>query len=296
MVTLKNNKLQIKILKTGAELCEISSTKHGTQFMWNANPDIWGNYAPNLFPIVGMLKDECYFFEGQTYQLSKHGFIRNNTNFQIIEELNESVTLKLNFDEDTLKHYPFKFEFYITYRLIDNKIHISYKVRNVDSQPLYFSVGGHPAFKCPVFADESYTDYQLIFDKEETSKTHLLNVKSGLVTSETRAVFDSSTTINLRYNLFDQDALIFKDLKSRKVSLNSKTYGDILTIHFEEFPFLGLWAKPNADYVCIEPWIGIADHEDTNQQFIDKEAIITLDVNTDFKATYTIEIHKSQLV
>lgn len=295
-VTLQNNQLKIAINKTGAELCGISSTKNGTQFMWNADPNIWANYAPNLFPAVGMLKDETYYFEGNKYQLSKHGFIRNNSNFQIVEESDKSVTLRLTFDENSLKIYPFKVEYYVIYHLNRNKLNITYKVVNLDSKPIYFSVGGHPAFKCPVFENEVYDDYQLVFDLEENSETHLLNLQSGLVTDKTETVFDTSKTIQLHHDLFNRDALIFKDLKSRKVSLNSRIHGNILTLHYKDFPFLGLWAKPNANYVCIEPWLGIADSEHTNQQLVEKEGIIKLDEQKEFEATYSIEIHERHLV
>lgn len=296
MVALQNDILKININTTGAELCEISSNKNGTQFMWNADPNIWGNFAPNLFPIVGMLKDETYHFEGESYQLSKHGFVRNNSNFQIDEESIESVTFKLQHNTQTLKSYPFKFEFYVEYRLMENNLHITYKVLNKDSKTIYFSVGGHPAFKCPVYDNETYKDYQLVFERDESSQTHLLNLQNGLLTHETKAVFDTSKTIQLHENLFNQDALIFNDLKSRKVTLNSNARGPILTVHFKDFPYLGLWAKPKANYVCIEPWLGIADSEDTNQDLTTKDGIITLPIGEAFSATYSIEIHKSHLV
>ena len=296
MPKLNNDLLHIDINPIGAELCDISSIRHGTQFMWNGNPDIWANFAPNLFPIVGMLKDETYYFEGKPYQLPKHGFIRNNTKFQVIKESNTSVTLRLSFDEDSLKSYPFKFEYLVIFELDDTKLHITYKVINKDSKTIYFSIGGHPAFKCPVYPNENYKDYRLVFETEEISHTHLLNLKSGLVTSNTAPIFDSPTHIQLRPDLFDKDALIFKDLKSQKVTLNSHQHGDILTLHFSDFPYLGLWAKPNSDYVCIEPWLGIADHEDTDQQLTTKEGIIALASGKEFSATYTIEIHRLHLV
>lgn len=296
MVTLQNDILKINIKTTGAELCEISSTKNGNKFLWNADPNVWGNFAPNLFPIVGMLKDETYCFEGESYQLPKHGFVRNNSNFQIAEESIESVTFRLRYNKETLKSYPFKFELYVEYRLIKNNLHVTYKVFNKDSKPLYFSVGGHPAFKCPVYDGETYNDYQLVFETDETSKTHLLNLKDGLLTSDTKTVFGTPRTIQLHENLFNQDALIFKDLKSRKVTLSSSERGSVVTVHFKDFPYLGLWAKPKANYVCIEPWLGIADSEDTNQELTTKEGIMTLPVDEAFSATYTIEIHKSHLV
>ncbi len=296
MLTIQNGKLKIGIKKIGAELCEISSIINGTQFMWNANPDIWGNFAPNLFPIVGMLKEETYYFKGEKYHLSKHGFIRNNPNFQIVEESGDKICLKLSFDKESLNIYPFKFDYYVIYELNQNNLNITYKVVNLDSKAIYFSVGGHPAFKCPIYENESYSDYQLIFESEEMSETHLLNLQSGLVTNKTKPVFDTPKSIQLRHDLFDNDALIFKYLKSRKVSLCSRNNGKILSVHFEAFPFLGLWAKPNANYVCIEPWIGIADSENTNQQLTEKEGIIKLDEKEEFMASYTIEIHQPHLV
>ncbi len=295
MFNLQNRKLKIGIKKIGAELCEISSVKNGTQFMWNADPKIWANSAPNLFPIVGILKDNTYYFEGKKYQLPKHGFIRDNVNFKTVEATTESVTLILSSSEETLKCYPFNFEYSVIYQLESNKLKITYAIVNTDSKPLFFSLGAHPAFKCPVFENEVYNDYQLVFEVAESSKTHLLNLNSGLITSKTKTVIDTPKSIHIRHDLFNDDALIFKDLKSKKVTLSSKANGDILTLHFKDFPYLGLWAKPNGDYICIEPWLGIADNEHTNQHLIDKEAIIKLDANKQFKVDYTIEIHEPHL-
>lgn len=294
--TLQNNLLKIDIKKIGAELCGISSVKNNLQFMWNSNPDVWANYAPNLFPIVGMLKNQTYYFKGKTYHLPKHGFIRDNSNFYIVEDTNERVSFRLSWNDESLQKYPFKFEYNVIYHLDGNKLHVTYKVVNANSVTMYFSVGGHPAFKCPVYQKEQYSDYHLVFNTEETSKTHLLNLDSGLLTNKTKEVFDAPYAIQLRYDLFNEDALIFKDLKSRKVTLHSKSNGDILTVHFEDFPYLGLWAKPNSDYVCIEPWLGIADSQTTNQQLTDKEGIVTLDAGKSFSAIYTIEIHQAHLV
>ncbi len=291
MFKLENDILKIAIKKAGAELCNISSQQHGTSFMWNANPDVWGSYAPNLFPIIGALKDNTYFFNHEAYTLPKHGFIRHNDALAVTEQTSTSITFKLAYDDNSLKIYPFLFEFYLTYTLIDNTINISHTIKNCGDTPLYFSVGGHPAFKCPVFEGENYDDYALVFEHEEQSKTHLINMENGLISSNTKPIFNHSNILPLTHDLFNEDALVFKDLKSRKVTLNSKTYGDILSVSYHDFDYLGIWAKPNGDFVCIEPWLGIADHEDTNQGFTTKEGIIALDARQTFKAAYTIEIH-----
>lgn len=296
MYTIENSKLKIGVKKIGAELCQISSVKNINEFMWDANPSIWANHAPNLFPIIGALKEDVYRFDNKKYTLTKHGFIRHNKNIVLNEKTNDSLTFKLSQNETTLKSYPFKFEFHITYKLTDNKIDIVHTIKNCDQQVLYFSLGGHPAFKCPVYNDENYEDYVLEFEHEENSVRHLINLDNGLISSKTKPVFNNSNKIQLTHDLFNEDALVFKDLKSRKVTLKSDTYGAILSVSFKEFPYLGIWAKPNGNYVCIEPWLGIADHEDTNQDLKTKEGILSLEANKSFSASYTIEIHNNHLV
>ncbi|WP_242205784.1 aldose 1-epimerase family protein [Aestuariivivens insulae] len=296
MHTLKNDKLEITIKQIGAELCKIKSAKHNTNFMWDGNPNIWNGISPVLFPIIGALKDGSYNFNGADYKLPKHGFIRHNENMLLDKKNSNSLIFKLGYNEALLKMYPFKFEFYISYLLKDNTLEVTHTVKNRDNKTIYFSVGGHPAFKCPVFDDETYNDYKLELEHNETAKRHLINLENGLIADNTEPVFNDSNIIKLRHDLFDNDALVFKNLRSRKVTLMSNKYGAILTVSYPDFPYLGIWAKPEGDFVCIEPWLGIADSETTNQDFKTKEGILTLVPNKLFKASYTIEINNSLLV
>jgi galactose mutarotase-like enzyme len=295
MHTLENNKLKITINKTGAELCNITSVKNKTKFMWNANPAVWGSFAPNLFPIIGALKEDTYTFENKKYSLPKHGFIRNNKDVKLLAQTPNSLTYGLTYSEESLKIYPFKFQFSITYTLKDNQIEVLHTVKNLDDKILYFSVGGHPAFKCPVFKNENYDDYYLEFEYTENSETHLINMDNGLISSKTKPIFNNTNKLNLFHDLFNEDALIFKDLSSRKVALKSNKKGEILNVSYNDFNYLGIWAKPTGYYVCIEPWLGIADSESTNQNFKEKEGILTLEPNKTFNATYGIEIHNNHL-
>lgn len=295
MPFLENDLLKIEIKSKGAELCSIRSIKNNTEFVWEANPNVWGSHAPNLFPIIGAMKDDSYFYNGKKYSMPKHGFVRHNKDFEVISNSNSEVTFQLKSNDELKAIYPFEFEFLITYELNDNELLIHHTVKNTDSKTMYFSVGGHPAFTCPLSKDESYTDYFLEFEKQETSKSYLLNMATGLVSDKTKPVFDSPNTINLHGDLFNEDALIFKDLTSRQVALKHKQKGEILNVKFEGFPFLGIWAKPNAPYVCIEPWIGIADSESSNQQIKDKEGIVTLEPKKSFKATYSITLNRNLL-
>lgn len=296
MYQLKNEKLTIEVNKTGAELCKIASTKNKTDFLWDAKQNIWRSYAPNLFPIIGALKNNTYLFDGKAYQLPKHGLVRNNSNIQLHKQSENKLIFELIANEETLKQYPFKFKFYTSYTLKDNTLAVTYKIKNIDSKTMYFSIGGHPAFKCPVFNNENYNDYSLVFDKIESAKRYMMDIERGLVTSETKSVFNDSHNLPLKHELFNEDALIFKDLESERISLKSKTHGEILSFQFEGFPYFGIWAKPNGNFVCLEPWLGVADHVDTNQQLTDKEGIIALEAKSSFESEYTITINDKHLI
>ena len=296
MHTLKNDLLEINIKSIGAELCAINSVKNNNRFLWHADPNIWGSHAPNLFPIIGCMKNNSYIYGDKTFKMTKHGFVRANDTFSIKKQSETNITFLLTSNNALFKMYPFLFQFEISYTLENNVLTINYTVKNIDKKTMFFSVGGHPAFTCPLYEDEDYTDYCLEFDKIETSESYLLNLDNGIVTNKTKPVFTDGKTINLHGDLFNEDALIFKKLKSRQVTLKHKTKGDVLSVKFEEFPYLGIWAKPNAPYVCIEPWLGIADAETTNQKIEDKEGIIELKADSIFSASYSIEIDKRHLV
>ena len=296
MQELFNSILSIAVKDVGAELQKITSVKNGTEFMWNGDPEVWSGIAPNLFPIIGCMKDDSYVYEDKIYHMPKHGFLRRSEDVILVEKTENSLKYRMTSNPGLLKLYPFEFEFYIIYTLQENTLIVDHIIKNKDSKTMYFSLGGHPAFRCRLDDLESYEDYSLIFEHNETAETYLLNSQNFLQTSKTEKVFDeNSNKIKLRYDLFDKDALIFKDLKSRVVTLHSQTKGDILTMRYEDFPYLGIWAKPNADYVCIEPWIGIADHEDTDQQLRSKEGMITLNTGAEYSARYSIELDKKQL-
>lgn len=296
MPKLKNHLLQINIKSKGAELSNITSVANQTEFMWQADPTIWASHAPNLFPIIGSMKDDSYCYNKQHYKMPKHGFARHNENFKIKAQTDNSITFSLVADDTSMAIYPFLFEFRISYLLTENKLSINHTVINLDTKALYFSLGGHPAFNCPLNENEDYTDYFLAFEKHEQSVSYLLNMANGLLTQKTKSVFSDGNRIYLKPDLFNEDALIFKDLKSKSVSLTHKTRGTLLTVDFKDFKQLGIWAKPNASYVCIEPWLGIADNETTDQNIETKEGILKLEAGASFEASYSIEIEQGHLV
>jgi galactose mutarotase-like enzyme len=291
MNLIKNEYLQVGVKSTGAELCSIKSPKTGLEYLWQADPKVWGNHAPVLFPIVGGLKNGKYLHQGQSYAMPKHGIVRYNEQVQLREQSPDSLLFSLQSNEQSRIQYPFEFAFWIEFRLWENQLTISHRVQNEGSETMYFSLGAHPAFACPRREGEVYEDYYLEFSQEEQLRTWMLD-DEGLIAEEGALMLDHARTLPLHQHLFDHDALIFKNQRSDSVSLKSNKSSEVLTVHFVGWPYLGIWAKPAAPFVCIEPWYGIADGAGTDQQLANKEGIMLLPSGEAFEASYRIEVEE----
>lgn len=287
--TISNELFTVKIQHKGVELASLKSKITGLEYMWNANPDIWGSHAPVLFPAIGSFKNGICTINGINYKIPKHGFIRHNNQLQLIEENEHSLLFELNYSDELLKIYPYKFRFLIRFELNQNELIVSHTVENLDDKDIYFALGGHPAFKCPWNSNDSYENYYLEFEKTELAERTLLS-DAGLISDKTELVLDNTNKLELSKDLFNQDALIFKNLKSKSVCLKNKNSKNYLKISYYDFDYLGIWAKPNAEFVCIEPWLGIADHENTDGNFLKKDGIQKLGRAKEFISSYTITI------
>ena len=276
IVTIENEYLSVSIQKKGAELCSFRSKKSGTEFMWNGDPAVWGSFAPVLFPIIGCLKDNEFYYKGKKGTVPKHGFIRNNEEL-IVTQINEiTVEFSFKYSAKTLENYPFMFEFKVRYQLVGPSLEVHHSIQNHSAtDPLYYSVGGHPAFRCPFYENENYEDYYLEFEQEETVDTWEV-MKDGLISTTTKSLLVQQRKLPLYSTIFQNDALILKTLKSRSVQLRSKNHSTYLQVEFNDFNYLGLWAKPNAPFICIEPWLGISDSVNATKELIEKEGILSL--------------------
>ncbi|MCF0062743.1 aldose 1-epimerase family protein [Dyadobacter chenwenxiniae] len=287
--SIENQHLKIAVQETGAELIQIQSTVTGKDFLWDADPNVWASHAPVLFPVIGAIKNGFVTYQGKQYAVPRHGFIRNNADVKLINQTADSLTFGLKFSETTLEIYPFEFEFLVTYSLKENRVIVNHEVINHGTEEMLFSLGGHPAFKCPLHVDEVYEDYYLEFYAVENDSTWLLE-KNGLVGNTTKPILENTNILHLNEHLFDNDALIFKHLVSKQVSLRSIKSSQVITVHYDDFKYLGIWAKPGGHFVCIEPWLGIADSADSDQNFETKEGILKLAAGGKFEAKFEIEI------
>lgn len=288
MVILENDFLKATISNKGAEIHSIIGKADGTEYMWQANPDVWAFHAPNLFPIVGGLKENTLNVEGKQYTLNRHGFARNVT-YRRIESTPLQAIFEYRYDEETLKVYPYKFDFQVIYHLEDKKLRVSYKVINMDAGDIYFSVGAHPAFNVPLLEGEKFEDYYIEFSTAEELHTHQSG-SDGLLSGKTNLVETSENRLFLSRDLFVNDALIFKNIQSRTVTLKSLKNDKQVKVSYPNFTFLGIWTKGDAPFICIEPWLGVTDTAGEAKDISEKEGIQKLEKGHVFETDYCIEI------
>ena len=280
--TLENGILKIKVVERGAELKSITSVKDGTEYLFDGDPVWWKYSSPVLFPIVGKLANNKYRAEGKEFTLPGHGFGRTS-DFWLLDATDDTLTFALESNVATLKVYPYKFRLEISFKLIGNEIKVFWKVANTDDKEIYFSIGAHPALSCPIAYRENFEDCYLKFNKPEKSSRIVLSA-NGTLSHERIPTLDG-TELNLTYDLFKGDAIVFDDLKSDEVSVCSRKSSKSITVRAKNFPYWGFWspAKGGAPFVCIEPWHGHADYEDFTGELKDKEGIIKLAVGATFE-------------
>ncbi|OXA95727.1 aldose epimerase [Flavobacterium oncorhynchi] len=278
---ISNSILKASINHAGAELFSLKNNQE-KEYIWEGNPSFWGKHSPILFPIVGTLKNNTYILDQKEYQLSRHGFARD-MEFQLIEKTENSAVFSLESNNETLKKYPFEFELQLIYSLEKTSLNIEYIVINKSDRKMPFSIGAHPAIALP----ENFENYSFKFEKEEVLKFNLL--ENDLISNKTEVLKTSDNLVRLNYKLFENDALVFKKLDSKSITIleNEKPY---IEVDFEDFPSLGIWTKDQAPFVCIEPWFGYSDTADNSGDLYQKEGIVLLDADQIFHSKFSIKI------
>lgn len=288
--TIENNRLRIAVDEVGAELRSLYSFDTQREYMWQADPAVWGSSAPVLFPIIGMVRDGSTIIDGQPYRIPKHGMVRHNDELELFYHSEDRITFRMCWNEETLKTFPYRFDFRITYRVRNEHLIVYHEIQNHGDEPMYFCLGGHPAFRVPLHEGEAYDDHFLRFEHDETAAS-LTVTPAGTLSRATRAVpWQDGNLLPLTHELFANDALVFRNLNSPSVVLESKKSGPLLKVDYAGWTHLGVWAKPTGDFVCIEPWMGMADFEDSDGRFVTKEGIIELAANDTYEMSYDIKV------
>jgi galactose mutarotase-like enzyme len=259
---IKNEHIKAKIKSFGAELNSLQKIDEDLEYMWQGDSKYWNRHSPILFPIVGRLKNDSYTYQNQKYNMTQHGFARDKE-FEVIKNEVDFIEFRLKSDEKTLEIYPFSFELYLSYKLEKNSLIVSYKVINKSDDKMLFSIGAHPAFNWTLKEDEKKENYFLEFENIKETKRYFLNDKGLVYDSVDLKIIDNKIALN--EELFKNDALVFEDLNIKTLTLKNSINENYIKLNFENFPYLGIWSKPTgAPFICIEPWFGVADDENSS--------------------------------
>lgn len=290
MYILENDILKLEFKDDGAELIRIFNKMNNIEYLWEGDPKYWGRQSPILFPIVGKLKDNTTYIEDEKYIMTQHGFARD-MKFNLVEKSDNSILFELQYNNETLKKYPYKFKLLIGYYLSNNEIKVKWIVKNLDDKEIYFSIGAHPAFNIPLMDNTRLEDYYLSF--KPNSNTKQFTLKDSLIDSQ--VIANNIVDLPITPRIFKDDALIYSNID--KVSICCTKNKHSIDVYLPNFPFVGIWSpyyKDNdsiAPFICIEPWYGIADMIDTNSQYINKFGINKIAIKEEFVSSYKIAIN-----
>lgn len=270
----------LAVKEMGAELNSFKSKKTGIEYIWCGNTDIWYGQSPILFPIIGRLLDDKYMLDGKEYTMPKHGIVRKKP-FELVENNGNSLVFVQKYDDESLEMYPYKFELKVKFEIKENGLKVTHTVTNLDDKEMYYSFGAHPAFNCEI-------GDRLEFNNDTELYTEKIDHESILIDG-IFPVFTDENKLELTESLFDEDALILSDYNSTEIALKSDNHNRVVNFKFDS-PILGIWAKPNAPYVCIEPWWGINDNYDKKDDLSQKRGIMSLNPSESKDFSWEIEI------
>lgn len=279
--TAENEFFTLGVKEMGAELTSLKSKKSGIEYIWEGNPDIWYGQSPILFPVIGRLLDDKYRLNGKEFSMEKHGIVRKKP-FKLVDKTDDSLTFLQSDDEKSLEIYPYHFDLFVTFKLNKNSLEVTHKVVNKNDCVMYYSFGAHPAFNCKIGDYLEFDNPQVsVLNEQIDEESYLLDNQVEILNNEKR--------ITIEKNTFDHDALILSGYTDKVISLKSDDHNRIVRFNFDS-PVLGIWAKPNAPYVCIEPWWGINDNHDKKADLSEKRGIMSLNPQEEKTFAWSAEI------
>ncbi len=281
IVTIESAQRYASINTLGAELFAFGSKQPRQEYLWQGNPEVWSGRSPVLFPVIGRLLDDSYCYQGKAYKQDKHGFARKSE-FRLAQQTADSASFTLESSPETQRDYPFDFILTLHYAIDDSGLTVTHTVDNRSRGSMYFSLGAHPGFQCEI------GDY-LEFEQAETVQTERIDADAYLL-PERFPLLDNEKKLVITKDIFAPDAVILSGLCSKKVTLKSDNHTRELEFAFGDAPVLGLWAKPGASYVCIEPWFGINDSREKKADISEKREIVTLEEGKRFSYKWTATI------
>jgi galactose mutarotase-like enzyme len=285
---LENDFLKIEISSTGGELQSVYNKKNQIEYLWQGDAAFWSKRSPVLFPIVGGLKNNSYQYNGEKYELGRHGFAREMV-FDVVKIDSQNIKFILIVNRKTRTMYPFDFALVLTYSIENDILTCNYEVENIGYDTMYFSVGGHPAFNVPLGNATQFNDWFLQFGTLEFSSIYPLT-SNGLLAEKATPYFNTTSQLQLNKSLFYNDALVFKNLASTRICLLNNINFHGLEFKFKDFPYFGIWSAKDANFICLEPWCGIADSENATGILNKKEGINRIEPKEIWNREWTVQL------
>ncbi|MGN0405727.1 MAG: aldose 1-epimerase family protein [Bariatricus sp.] len=284
---IRNENLTLEIDAHGAEMKSLIDNRTGQEYLWCGDAAYWGRTSPVLFPLVGNYREKRSCFDGKWYSLSQHGFARD-MDFERVSEKDDEIWFALEDSPETLEKYPFGFRLELGYRLQGRTVEVLWRVTNKNDREMYFSIGGHPAFNCPLRDGEKQTDYRIGFDTCEPLVVSVLD-QNGTLSERKKVLELTDGMLQITDAMFDEDALIVEHDQAHKVALYTPEGEKYLEVKFEA-PLFGIWSPvgKHAPFVCIEPWYGRSDRADFGQKLEEREWGNVLKAGEIFTAAYQI--------
>jgi galactose mutarotase-like enzyme len=273
MLNISSKALTVDVSPNGAELRSLQDVE-GCEYLWQGDPQWWSQRAPLLFPVVGPLHNNEYIWKSRRYTLPVHGF-GAMLKFNCVHHSASKIVLLSASNPETYKAYPFEWALQVTYTVSENTLTTVYEVKNTGHEKMFYSIGAHPGFSLAWNQDDALEDYFFMFDNDDILHSGLLT-KGGLLSEETEVIACPSGILPFNQDLIRKHAMILLTLRSRQVSLGCSRSPRRLDILLNDFPFLGIWSKPGAPFVCLEPWNGYIDTARHDGQLNKKPGILEL--------------------
>ena len=286
--TIKNEFLTVSAKEAGAELMSILGAE-GTEYLWQGDPKYWSDRALNIFPYVARLNGGKYYLDGELHEMAIHG-IAPYRDFTVTENDGTRMVFELRSDEKTRAEYPRDFVFRIVYALEGKNLTVSFVCENRDERTMYFGLGGHPGFHVPLAPGKKFEDYRLRFSETCAPCRVGFNADCFVTHEDVPFRLENGTDIPLRHDLFDDDAIVLRDM-AREVTLTCGE-GPGVTVRFPGMQYLGLWHWPRTDapYICIEPWGSVPADAGSITVFEEQRDLIALEPGKTYRNDWTITI------
>ena len=293
MPTIENELLKVSVNLNGGSLTSIYDKVNNNELLYKPTGKSWSGQDVVIFPFVARLKDSKYLYNNQTYSMKNHGLIRYNE-LKVLDQKSTSITLSFDYNEETLKQYPYKFHFEILYSLNNNELSISYKIKNVDDKTIYYEFGGHPALKASGYESNNefiYENTKLSFSKDIETKRYVLDDSGSYIVNEELVTLKKDIILTKEFITKDKTLIYdINGINNVKLFTNGYTY----SFDISEAEILALWTMPGfGDYICVEPWWGIPDYINPNHELKDKPLMHSLKCGDVETKKYTIKIEKS---